>query len=773
WVDVYVPQGTPAGLYKGTAQVTIGSTVAAKIPVQLTVRDFDLPSVPTLKTAYSVGMGEAASGHYGTRDISDTQYWELICLYTKEMLLHRLSNSNVIWPAPAWNSSLGKINWSLPAVSTSCNQRYPEFLTGGNPNLLPNGKLPNAKVSRARLRDGMGLSTTDVESVAYYRDYTRHIADMGWKSQIFYYLWDEAPYPLVGGVRRCDQTYSGAATTAWSGLYKKARYFKDNAIDVPLMVTSSRQATDDCFINYLKVPDYTQYIDIWTVPNIWMNGKPTTNFPFNANLRGSYDAIITPGKALLWYQACGNQGCNGSETGYPSPMVDLPAIYSRAYEWLTYQYQIGHTAPGPSTELYFETLYAYAWPSNDPWKNLYYYTGNGDGTYFYPGRPDKIGGTHHIPIPSIRLKMLREGIEDYEYLTLAAAKKDGQGIDGQAWVKANILNPYMAAVDPADGVSKLATYIWNKNPGSPTSATGLLRAREELAKALSSTTPLKPDFSVTAASSSAVAGNSSASNISISSVDGFHGTVNLTCAPSDPTLTCRFTSSSLAVPSDGRISTSMTVGTQGSTPVGTYSIVVKGVSGTLVHQITSTLTVQGSGQNVSYGDNFDRASATGLGNNWNDYLPRFEIFNNQARNETGTTLEALFTPVIGPDQSVAVDCKLTVSGNGCGVMARWSNADNFYYAMVDVGQQNLTLFKNVGGTPTPLATAKRAMSYNSYYRVRLVAKGSTLSVYFAAETGPAILLTDASLSFGNYAGIRSYANATATTWFDNFVLTTP
>jgi len=37
---------------------------------------------------------------------------------------------------------------------------------------------------------------------------------------------------------------------------------------------------------------------------------------------------------------------------------------------------------------------------------------------FYPGRPELIGGTKDIPIESIRLKLIREGLEDYEYLLL-------------------------------------------------------------------------------------------------------------------------------------------------------------------------------------------------------------------------------------------------------------------------------------------------------------------------------------------------------------------
>jgi hypothetical protein len=39
---------------------------------------------------------------------------------------------------------------------------------------------------------------------------------------------------------------------------------------------------------------------------------------------------------------------------------------------------------------------------------------------FYPGRPDRIGGTSDIPVESIRLKLIREGMEDYEYLALLA-----------------------------------------------------------------------------------------------------------------------------------------------------------------------------------------------------------------------------------------------------------------------------------------------------------------------------------------------------------------
>jgi hypothetical protein len=54
----------------------------------------------------------------------------------------------------------------------------------------------------------------------------------------------------------------------------------------------------------------------------------------------------------------------------------------------------------------------------NPWeKTETYPTGNGDGSLLYPSRD----GLNH-PVASIRLKMLREGLEDYELLRLLGAR---------------------------------------------------------------------------------------------------------------------------------------------------------------------------------------------------------------------------------------------------------------------------------------------------------------------------------------------------------------
>ena len=56
-------------------------------------------------------------------------------------------------------------------------------------------------------------------------------------------------------------------------------------------------------------------------------------------------------------------------------------------------------------------------PTGDPKS-----AGSGDGNLLTPGTPGKIGGTTDIPVESVRLKSMRDGVEDYELLTMAAAR---------------------------------------------------------------------------------------------------------------------------------------------------------------------------------------------------------------------------------------------------------------------------------------------------------------------------------------------------------------
>jgi hypothetical protein len=142
----------------------------------------------------------------------------------------------------------------------------------------------------------------------------------------------------------------------------------------------------------------------------------------------SYDMWKTlPNKQFWIYHACLDQGCGpGSAedpvfSGWPSYMIDATAVQNRATEWFAFQWD----AKG---ELYYDIdgILKTAW--TDQWG----YGGNGDGTLYYPGFATTarlgqpvIGGRHDIPIESIRLKLIREGIEDYEYLHILSVIGEG------------------------------------------------------------------------------------------------------------------------------------------------------------------------------------------------------------------------------------------------------------------------------------------------------------------------------------------------------------
>jgi hypothetical protein len=151
-----------------------------------------------------------------------------------------------------------------------------------------------------------------------------------------------------------------------------------------------------------------------------MYGRPDGTYP--GDQRSKYDAWLAakPSRKLWMYQSCDQHGCGAcgdpspgpDYSGWPERVIDSTGVQDRAFEWWSF-------LEGTTGELYFETTYqlATAWDNDGQCA----FSGSGDGTVFYPGKPSIIGGTDDIPIESIRIKLIREGMEDYEYLVQAAA----------------------------------------------------------------------------------------------------------------------------------------------------------------------------------------------------------------------------------------------------------------------------------------------------------------------------------------------------------------
>ena len=377
WVEVYVPPKTPPGEYKGKVRIMVGDEPEIGVPLTLRVWKFSLPSTSSLKTSFGFGAVPAQMQHHGHYN-TDEDLYAISYIYRKAALLHRISIHGGTFNPPPFMEKGGRaqIDWG------PYDKEVGPFLDGTV--FSDSEPLAGAKAVSIDLRVP-GNADTDSKKVLYWKEWVRHFAEKNWLDRLFYYVWDEPAaddYPQVAHqaqlARQADPRLRNLVTTS----------FQDGLQEV---------------------------IDIWTPLINCMELKP--GFPEFCNKevhRAAYDGVIRGGKTLWWYQSCASHGCNtvGGEyfRGWPSYVIDVPALANRVMPWISWKYNV-------SGELYYNMDEAFSKVA-DPWKDVYLFGGNGDGTLFYPGRPDKIGGSKDIPIESIRLKLIREGLEDYEYLNL-------------------------------------------------------------------------------------------------------------------------------------------------------------------------------------------------------------------------------------------------------------------------------------------------------------------------------------------------------------------
>jgi hypothetical protein len=154
----------------------------------------------------------------------------------------------------------------------------------------------------------------------------------------------------------------------------------------------------------------------------------------DANALSLFDTMVTiveelgappraaPGQRFWIYTSCASWDCGGEgeavkdDAGYA---IDEPASEGRAVGWLAFTY-------GATGELLWRTDSQI----DTAWRDQYGQGGNGDGTLFYVGTPKRIGGTKPVPVESLRLKLIRDGYEDYEYLRYLA--KHGKAAEARA-----------------------------------------------------------------------------------------------------------------------------------------------------------------------------------------------------------------------------------------------------------------------------------------------------------------------------------------------------
>jgi len=367
WLDFYVPPGTPAGLYTGTVTVTAGQAQEVLVPVNLTVWNFSLPDELTVASSFGWSCGGCASGHERLGStVPDRK--ALAVLYLKEALKHRMTLRRF--------ESCAALPYEHDPVEDRIVFDWTEHDAWVTPAL--DGGLLDTGAAFSAANIPM-TSLSNEMKVLYWRAYAEHYREKGWLDKLYLYLPDEPTpdeYPRVAQL---------------------ANMLHEADPDLRAMVTEQ-----------LAEPLFGP-IDIWC-PDVPFMSDTMPNWPNPED----YPLRQAMGEEVWWYNCMSVQFV----LDYPNYFIDSQGLYARVFAWLTRSFQF-------TGILYWHTLYAWNQSGKDPWVDQYEisFWCNGDGTLFYPGTPSKIGGSTDIPVASIRMKMIREGMEDYEYFHIL----DGMG----------------------------------------------------------------------------------------------------------------------------------------------------------------------------------------------------------------------------------------------------------------------------------------------------------------------------------------------------------
>ncbi|MCA1827707.1 MAG: glycoside hydrolase domain-containing protein [Myxococcales bacterium] len=693
FVDVQVPQNATAGVYTGS--VTVRATgIATDVPVTLTVWPFALPSTPTLKSVIPFEWNAVTAQYPSVKTCCGDADAQLHLLHALMGLNHRITID-----------ALDYGNADLNAFKTN----FAAYIDG-NGNTL----LAGAKPTILRYGGGHGTGNT----LSTWRSFFQQ---NGWLDRLVDYAADE---PAWG------------ANSTWCSLQSAAA--EDTAAGIRSMTTAAIADAQAATCNGQKLT--LGNINVF-IPNV--DQVQPLSMGSGQSTMGDYASwktgTLNGQQNEVWeYQSCDSWNCDGHvSTGWPSYAIDHSAIRNRALEWISFR-------NGITGELYWQSATSWVNSPKAPWTNQYATGGQGDGTLLYPGAATnaQVGGTHDIPIASLRLKMIREGVEDFEYMTIL------RNLGGGAYADAAV-----------DGVFATAHSVTGVNPQT------LYTARYNVACQI--VTTQNPTWTC---DPSTWGTGSVTVNPTLSVTLTGTGTGNVVSSPTG--ISCGSSGGACAAQFPAG-----TVVTLAATPDGSFTFTGFGGACTgpaCALTLNASQSVTAAFSSCGSSDCFDRPDAPTLGSNWNTYSGAMQISGGSATNSlSGATVASVWQTTIGTDQDVSADCKLTGSGSNCGVMARWVDANNYYYAYVDSGMSAVHLWRLQNGAVTNLGGATRTIAAGSWYQLRLVVQGNALSVYFNDEASPCISATDSALTSGSFGGLHAYGGAAQAVWYGSFTIKAP
>jgi glycosyltransferase involved in cell wall biosynthesis len=396
WIDIYVPKNTPPGDYQSELQVRSPQGDTLHLPFNIHVWDFELPRLPAMRTSIFVTWRRLAEVHGYDRNAPSGPEGTLLNLlndYYDMLVEHRLSPHEVWEAYPDPHEPISKKSYQ--AIEQGLHRHLIQRGAGtiGLPLWLD---WPFAKP----------LTQDRKAALKYCAAYYRICEKLGCEERL---------YKIFGELDEPRDAAGYEQVREWGKFFDELR--ERHGIKIPLLITEHPTPEN---------PDWGSLhgsVDIWVphVSNVWQDlesAKPLKELQRRLSAGEqlwTYTALV---QAPEEWKATRNNPKQITNSHPPVWLLDYPAINHRLLGWLM-------PLHGITGMCYWDTSY-WRKPDHDPWKSAATYPHDngstywGDGMLIYPLHQKTHG--KEGPSASIRLKWIRESVDDYDYLMLMQAR---------------------------------------------------------------------------------------------------------------------------------------------------------------------------------------------------------------------------------------------------------------------------------------------------------------------------------------------------------------
>ena len=427
WVDLYIPADAAAGAYAGAITVKAADAAAREVPVALTVWDFALPKESHMR--WRVGYNHPFAQQNGVAFDRHTSK------ATKEFLdlelkFYRMCRAHRVTPTTHYSSPLPDSTGKGETLSidwASYDRRFAKYLDG---SAFDDG-LPVDVFSlpvNPQSYDGWPSSTrypnrVDPASFKKAMELTvAHWKEKGWDlSRTFVYIADEPDESRAELIKE----HCRIVKEADPRVHRSVAFYRNFGQNGPKVAE-----------------EYKGFVNMWEIAGDYMN-------------RPALDGVRAEGDWVGIYQ--GGEPFEGGEA------LDMDGVALTTWPWIAWLYRL-------------DTLFIYnadEWGTKDIWTDPYNHgwVTNSQGVLVYPGL--KVGIKEALP--SMRLKQMRRGMQDYEYFHLLKESGKGELADAVARriIKAALQDSTNGFGDKVFGPGK-----WERDPAA------WAAARREMAEAI-------------------------------------------------------------------------------------------------------------------------------------------------------------------------------------------------------------------------------------------------------------------------------------------------